>query len=172
MSRSPAKPKKPLTPESLRWFALRYVERFATTEAKLVAYLNTKLRERGWAGEGEAPIAEMAAQLVQLGYVNDRIYAEAKARGLQARGFGARRVGQALTAAGIDKDLRAEIGDSVNAEDAAMAYARRKRIGPYGPKVEDRALRQKQFAAMMRAGHPFEVAKRVLGMSADELEDE
>ncbi|KTW08260.1 RecX family transcriptional regulator, partial [Sphingomonas sanguinis] len=36
----------------LERLALRYVERFATTEGKLVDYLTRKLRERGWAGEG------------------------------------------------------------------------------------------------------------------------
>lgn len=162
--------KKPLDPDSLRWFALRYVERFATTRARLETYLKGKLREHGWAGEGAAPVAAVAARLVELGYVDDRAYGEAKARALQARGYGARRVGQALTGAGVDPDLRAEIGGAIDAEAAALAYARRKRIGRFGPKVEDHALRRKQLAAMLRAGHDFAIARAVLGAFEEDEE--
>ncbi len=166
------KPKKPLDAESLRWFALRYVERFATTRAKLATYLKGKVRERGWAGEGEAPVDAVADRLVELGYVDDRVYGEAKARGLASRGFGARRVGQALTAAGVEPELRQEIGEGVDAVKAAVAYARRKRVGPFGAAVEDRDVRQKQLAAMLRAGHDFALARRVLGAASEaELEE-
>ena len=159
---------KPLDADTLRWFALRYVERFATTRAKLETYLRSKLRERGWSGADAPPVEALAAQLVELGYISDRVYGEAKARGLQARGFGARRVGQALTAAGLEPELRKEIGASVDGEAAAFTYARRKKIGPYGPKVEDRAVRQKQLAAMLRAGHDFATARAILGASAED----
>ncbi|HYZ48955.1 MAG TPA: RecX family transcriptional regulator, partial [Sphingomonas sp.] len=41
----------PLDAPALERFALRYVERYATTRARLADYLSRKLRERGWAGE-------------------------------------------------------------------------------------------------------------------------
>ncbi|MCA3255966.1 MAG: RecX family transcriptional regulator, partial [Alphaproteobacteria bacterium] len=85
------KPKKPMTASSLDWFALRYVERFQTTEAKLGDYLRRKLKERGWAGDGEPPVDAVVARLAELGYVNDRLYSESKARGLERRGYGPRR---------------------------------------------------------------------------------
>jgi regulatory protein len=156
------KPKKPLTAESLRWFALRYVERYATTRAKLRDYLQGKLRERGWSGEGEAPIDETVECFAELGYVDDRAFGEARARSLERRGYGPRRVAQTLAAAGVEQELREEIGDGFVARDAAIAYARRRRIGPFGPPVDDPALRQKQFAAMVRAGHDFDLTRRVL----------
>ena len=43
--------RKPLNEERLHELALFYVGRFATTRAKLIAYLSRKLRERGWEGE-------------------------------------------------------------------------------------------------------------------------
>lgn len=156
------KPKKPLTPESLNWFALRYVERYATTREKLRHYLKGKLYERGWAGEGEAPIDAMVERFAELGYVDDRSYGESKARSLERRGYGARRVDQALMAAGIEPEVRDEIREEGDARDAAIAYARRKRIGPFGAQAPTPELRQKQFAAMVRAGHSFELVKAVL----------
>ena len=47
MSRDPRRPLPPLDQPALERAALRYVERYATTRAKLVAYLTRKLRERG-----------------------------------------------------------------------------------------------------------------------------
>ncbi len=159
---SERKPPKPLTAASLDWFALRYVERFATTRAKLRRYLGDKLRERGWAGEGTAPIDAVVERLSALGYVDDRAFGEAKARGLARRGFGVRRVTQALMAAGVEPDLRAEIGETVDGEAAAIAYARRKKLGPFAVVEAGPDVQRKQFAAMVRAGHPFEAVKRVM----------
>ena len=45
------RPPPPLDEDALRELALRHVARFATSRGKLLAYLNRKLRERGWAGE-------------------------------------------------------------------------------------------------------------------------
>jgi regulatory protein len=163
----PERPKKPLTPDSLRWFALRYVERYATTEAKLVRYLRDKLRERGWAGEGAAPVEAEARRMVEAGYIDDRAFGEARARSMTRRGLGARRVGQTLAAAGIEGAVRAEITDGIDGREAAVAFAKKKRLGPYGPPQTPQA-RQKQIAAMLRAGHGFDVVREVLGGPVDE----
>jgi regulatory protein len=50
--------------------------------------------------------------------------------------------------------------DDVAARAAAEIYARRKRIGVFGPSHDDAKLKQKQVAAMIRAGHSFDLAKR------------
>lgn len=166
------KPKKPLTPESLNWFALRYVERYATTREKLRQYLKGKLYERGWAGEGEAPIDTLVERFAELGYVDDRSYGESKARSLERRGYGARRVDQALMAAGIEPEMREEIREEVDEAEAAIAYAKRKRIGPFASDAPGPELRQKQFAAMVRAGHSFEIVKAVLDAKSEEELDQ
>ncbi|MFC3713418.1 regulatory protein RecX [Sphingoaurantiacus capsulatus] len=172
-SRRERKPKKPLTPDSLNWFALRYVERYATTREKLRRYLSDKLRERGWAGEGQAPIDAMVERFAELGYVDDRSFGESKARSLGRRGYGARRIDQTLTAAGIEPELREEIRGEVDDREAALAYARRKRIGPFAAEKPSPELRQKQFAAMVRAGHGFDQVKAILGAETEhELYDE
>jgi len=166
--RQERKPKKPLTPDSLNWFALRYVERYATTREKLRHYLKGKLYERGWVGDGEAPIEALVERFAELGYVDDRSYGESKARSLERRGYGARRVDQALMAAGIEPEMREEIRKEVDELEAAVAYARRKRIGPFADEKPGPELRQKQFAAMVRAGHSFELVKAVLDAETEE----
>lgn len=160
---------RPLDVDALRNLALRYVARYATSEAKLRHYLTRKLFERGWAGEAAAPIDSIIARLAELGYVDDRIFAEARGRSLTNRGFGPRRVAADLTAAGIAGDTAADVAASGDAFAAALAFARRRRLGPFDAAPADAERRRKAFAAMMRAGHGVVETRRVLaGQSEDE----
>ncbi len=158
----------PLDDAGLRDLALRYVGRYATSEAKLRRFLARKLFERGWAGDAAAPVEAIVARLAELGYVDDRGFAEARARGLAGRGFGARRVSADLGAAGIARDVAAEVAAAGDAEAVALAFARRRRLGPFDPQAPDRDRQRKQLAAMLRAGHEMAVARRVLGCRLEE----
>ena len=147
----------------LEELALAYVARFATSAAKLEGYLRRKLRERGWDGEGAAPVAEIVARFVAAGYIDDAVFARARTGSLLRRGYGVRRIGQALDAAGIAEDVRAEVRAApAEQRRAALALARKRRIGPFGPDGADRAVREKQLAAMLRAGHPLDSARELV----------
>jgi hypothetical protein len=50
----PRRPLDPLERADLERFALRYVERYATTRGRLADYLKRKIRERGWGEETES----------------------------------------------------------------------------------------------------------------------
>lgn len=168
------KPPRPLDAARLNEMALAYVARFATSAGKLSDYLRRKLRERGWEGEGEADIGAIVSRFVQLRYVDDAGFARGKAQSLLRRGYGARRIDQALGAAGIDESLRDESrGSEVEARRAALVMARKRRFGPFG-KGEglDPAVREKQVAAMLRAGHPLAHAREVVNaLTAEALEE-
>lgn len=154
---------KPLDAARLEELALAYVARFATSRAKLEGYLVRKLRERGWSGEGEAPVAALAARFVAAGYVDDAAFARAKSGSLLRRGYGTRRVDQTLGAAGISEDIRGDVrGTEAEQRRAAIALASRRRFGPWGAGASDSAARQKQIAAMVRAGHGFDAARAVI----------
>lgn len=170
----------PLDAAGLERLALRYVERFATTRGKLVDYLRRKVRERGW--EGDAPDGlpdpgALAERLAALGYVDDRGYAEGKAAALARRGLGARRVAGALMRARVEEADREALAPDIagRAVDAALAFARRKRLGPWGDGdgdgEGDRARREKQLAAMLRAGHALELSRRVLALPPGRVPD-
>jgi len=125
-------------------------------------YLARKLRERGWDGPGPADPGAIAERFVACGYIDDEAFARAKSGGLLRRGYGPRRVAQALGAAGIAEEIREEVkaGDAEERR-AALALASRRRFGPWGEKPE-REARQKQLAAMLRAGHGFDAARAVI----------
>jgi regulatory protein len=157
----------PLDGKSLHQLALRYVGRFATTRAKLRAYLARKVRERGWAGAGAPDLEALAERFAALGYVDDAGYALAKSRALTGRGFGRRRVVQALHVAGIREEDGAAARDYADAEavSAALRFAERRRIGPFAAApVTDPRQRQKALAAMTRAGHGFGLARAIVGL--------
>jgi regulatory protein len=155
--------RKPLDSARLDELALSYVGRFATTRAKLVAYLTRKLRERGWEDAAEPQPAAIAERFVELGYIDDAAWARGRSDGLLRRGYGPRRVAQALGAAGIDEAVRGSVRpEEAAARGAAIAFARRRGLGPFGPDRPDRDRRQKQLAAMVRAGHGFETARALV----------
>ena len=154
---------KPLDSARLDELALSYVSRFATTRGKLEAYLRRKLRERGWAGEGEPQPGAIAERFAELGYIDDAAWARSRADGLLHRGYGARRVAQALGAAGIEEELRDTVRPGeAEARRAALALARRRGFGPFAAEPPDRERREKQLAALVRAGHGFDAARAVV----------
>ncbi|KKC27379.1 regulatory protein RecX [Sphingomonas sp. SRS2] len=170
MPRSAPRTPKPYDDAALERAALDYAARYATTRAKLAAFLRRKVRERGWAGEGEAPVEALVERFSQHGYVDDRAFASARAESLLRRGYGARRIGTALRAAGIGDDVAGELRERIGegAEDAATGYARRKRIGPFSGRTPDMAEKRRWIAAMARAGHPMDIILRVLGADPGE----
>jgi regulatory protein len=167
------RPPPPLDAAALENLALRYVERFATTRGKLADYLRRKVRERGWDGPVLDPAA-VAERMAGLGYVDDRAFAEARARSLARRGYGERRVSQALRAAHVAEDDASEaLEQSAGAAgESALALARRRRFGPFAAVLADERQRERQIGAMLRAGHSFALARRIIMALPGEIPDD
>lgn len=164
---------RPLDQEGLERLALFYAGRYAITRAKLRQYLLRKLRERGWGGEGEPGVERLVERFCELGYVDDGAFASARADALSRRGYGLRRVDQALRAAGIEEADRAEAREGAEGQAwaAALRFAERRRIGPFAAEAADRPAREKALAAMMRAGHPLALARRMVDAAPGEVPD-
>jgi regulatory protein len=158
---------RPLDQKQLQELALRYVGKYATTRAKLGAYLSRKVRERGW-DDVRGPDAEaIAERFAELGYVDDAAFALSKSRALAGRGYGKRRLIEKLRAAGVDEEDSAEAREHADAEAvaAALRFAERRRIGPFAAtRSTDPRDRERALAAMVRAGHDFAVARAIAGL--------
>lgn len=167
------KARAPLDAAKLDEMALRYVGRFATSRAKLIAYLHRKLRERGWEDAREPPVEALVEKLVRLGYVDDSAFALSKARSLTGRGYGERRVRLALAQAGIGEEQGAAARDLAEdqAVEAALKFARRRAIGPFAARSPDPAERERALAAMIRAGHRFGLARAIIELKPGENPD-
>ena len=148
---------------------MAYVGRFATSRAKLADYLRRKVREKGWDAPQPPAIEPLVERLVALGYIDDAAFALSKARALGSRGYGGRRVEQALHQAGIDEahgaPARAAVRDGAVA--AAIRFAQRRRLGPFAPERSDPKARERALAAMIRAGHGFDLSRRLIDLPPD-----
>ncbi|WP_344709209.1 regulatory protein RecX [Sphingomonas humi] len=155
---------RPLNQAALQELAFGYVARFATSRAKLSTYLKRKLRERGWDDAGEPEVAAVVEKVVGLGFVDDAAFAGMKAASLTRRGYGKGRVRMALAASGIAPEDGSDALDLAEGQQvaAALRFAERKRIGPYAAVQGDMSARQKALAAMLRAGHPMDLARRIV----------
>ncbi|KLE34630.1 regulatory protein RecX [Aurantiacibacter luteus] len=171
--RSVPRPKKPLTRQSLEDLALSYAARYATSAAKLERYLARKLFERGWEGEEEADLPALVARFVEKRYVDDEAYARARSSDLLRRGYGGRRVRQSLGQAGIGEAVAQRVAPGeYAAREAVLQMARKRRLGPYAVEPVPPEKREKQIAAMLRAGHRFDHVRAVLYLAGEDAAEE
>ena len=159
--------------------ALSYLDRFETSSARLARYLRRKIGEAVEAGDAPAGAAGAWTQrvidrLIRVGLVDDARYAERRAGALVRRGKATRVVRQDLRMRGLS-DEHTTLAIEALAEEyadpdlsAAMALARRRRLGPWY-RGDDRAERRaKHRAALGRAGFSFDVARRVVEAESPE----
>jgi regulatory protein len=155
--------------------ALAYLARFAATEATLTRALLRRIDRwaRGNDSPGAAAQAAVAraaaravvARLVAAGAVDDRGFATARAARLRRTGRSRRAAAAHLAARGVDAaTLRAALPDDPEAElAAAVAFARRRRLGPFAPVTGPPAPRA--LAAFARAGFTQDVARAALALA-------
>jgi regulatory protein len=159
-----ASPKKPLSAEALENRALYYLQRFSSTRANLRQVLLRKLRrhEPFDATAAALMVDALIAKLERSGYVNDERFAESRTASLARRGTSRRAIAAKLRGKGVKADLvQASLVDVDDAV-AAIAFAKRKKLGVFrsGEAAVDRP--RKDIAAMARAGFSYALSKRAL----------
>ena len=163
-----------ITADYLQRAAMHYLERYSAPAAQLRRVLARKIA-LSCRHHGEDPAAhrqaldDVVARCVSSGLVDDKRFAEARAATLRRRGRSARAVAATLSAKGVGRELAEQVssvGDEAELT-AARKAARRKRLGPWSR--GDRATsRQKDLAAMARAGFTITVARAVIDGAEDE----
>lgn len=121
-----------------------------------------------------AKARDVAADMVRLGIVDDRLYAEARARSLHRKGKSRRVIARNLTAKGVAPDVAEAALAALGAEEGvggealdlagAMALARRRRIGPWrkADTLLDDRQRRRELGVFARAGFGFALARLVM----------
>lgn len=132
--------------------------------------------------EGAALVDELVARFAGAGLLDDGAYARGRALTLLRRGASRRAIRSALRTKGVGGDdidaALARLADEAAEPElaAALTYARRRRLGPYRAAAEREAkeqarLRQKDLAALARAGFGYGVAREVIeAVSPEEIE--
>jgi regulatory protein len=163
--------KGPLEPTDLEALALSYLNRFDCSVQKLRTHLRQVVRRRG--GDQallESHLEVLLARYQASGLLNDERFAGNLAERLQGRGGSRRAVVQKLRQRGIPGSVaEASVAASPAAElEAARAFVRRRRLGPFRPEAERLEHRRKDLAALARTGFDHETAVRALGYGRDD----
>ena len=171
------------TAETLSAAALRYLARFAATEAGLLRLLDRHIAR--WSAEQEdqefatqqvqasrAAARDVVARLAASGAVSDSTFAEARARSLARAGRSRRAIVSHLAQRGVSQLLVAAVspGDSSSELAAALIHARRRRVGPFGAGETTPEAARRTLASFARAGFSQDVARTALGLTRDEAE--
>jgi len=173
-SRTPAPPDL----NGLEQAALHYLERYSNSAAGLRRVLRRRVHKAARLGQGQvedgnALIETVIGRLAKSGMLNDGRYAEFRAASLARRGgslsiirrdLRARGVAAELIEAAVDA-LKRETGGGTNDETdlaAALALAKRRRLGPFRSPGVRATYRMRDLAALGRAGFAYEIAKRAI----------
>lgn len=152
--------------------ALHYLKRYAATVSQLKRVLlrrvDRSLRFHGGdRAEALRWIDALTDKLSRGGLLNDSGYAEQKAHSLRASGRSSRVISQKLRLKGVAPELvaqkLAQATAEISEDAAALIWARKKRLGPFRREAHSRQEhRQKDLAALARAGFSFAIAKKII----------
>ena len=177
------KPSGPVSPAWLERAALHYLERYSASTEMLRRTLARRVQKRARA-RGEEPeafadlVTATVARAVSAGLVDDARFADTRLATLRRRGTSSRGVSAKLAAKGVPRDVveaamlaeREALPDG-EAEaievQAARAYAKRRRLGPHRRPEQRDAYRDRDLAALARAGFSYALARRIVDAEPD-----
>src|SRR5688500_5267728 len=160
-----------LSEDSLKEAALRHLERFSTSAAHLRGVLLRRVcrRTKDEAERARAieSIERIVVRFAEGGLLDDRSYAARRAEIMHRQGKSVRAMQADLLARGIARAVTSEVlrafeekmGDPDRS--GAIAYAKKRRLGPY--RAEDRdAYRDSDATKLLRRGFEWDVVERVM----------
>lgn len=167
------RPSPPLDEAGLRAAALDHLARRSDSAAGLARALARRVQRAAKAGrsriaDAETAIAAVVADLAERGLLSDRRYAESRASHLVRRGRSRLAIQADLAARGVARDDVAAALAEVDAREpdseraAAIAYARRRRLGPWRDPALRAAKRQADMAALARAGFSGALVRAII----------
>lgn len=175
---------RPATAARLEKAALAHIDRYATSAANLRNVLmrrverSVRLHDTNRT-EASEWVDAIIAKLLERRLLDDAVYAHGRARSLHRSGASRRKIAGMLQHKGVG---RSDIGSALEALEAEYAnreltaaynYARRRRLGPYRLSEAREERRDRDMAALARAGFGYDIARRVVdAASVEDLEAE
>jgi regulatory protein len=172
-------PGRELSEDSLKQAALHYLERYSTSSANLRAVLMRRVRRRTRdeleAAEAKLTIERIIVRFAEVGLLDDRAYAERRAEMMHRQGKSLRAVRADLMGRGVARDVAGEVVRLFEAKlgdpdlSAAVAYAKKRRLGPFRPDDRD-THKNKDAGRLLRRGFDWDIVTKILAAhSPDEL---
>lgn len=174
-------PKK-ATPAYLEKSALFYLERYASSVENLRRTLLRKVQRSAEAHgtdteAGREAVEALLARFQRSGLLDDGVYARARSQSLLRQGLSLRGIRARLRGKGVPREIIDAALEELQEEreepdlEAATAYARKRRIGPYRQPTQRAENRERDLAALGRRGFSYGTALQVIDAeSAEALE--
>lgn len=157
---------------ALQKAAFTYLERYASSVEALRRVLLRRVERAARAGaierpDGRARVDEVVSWLQAQRLLDDRAYADARARSLGREGRSRAMIAQRLAAKGVEAEVVAAALENLATDGhtdlaAALRFARRRRLGPFRAAAERAGRRERDLAALGRAGFSYEIARQVV----------
>lgn len=187
--RKEPKPPKKISERYLYNSGLAYLQRFPASSSHFKSIMMRKIykscqhHEDQNAEECEDLLDSLVIQFQDLKLLDDTSYLKGMIISLRKRGLSALQITMRLQQKGFEKDAiksalkthddleyETDDNDDVNGDIyAALIFARKKRLGPYDP--EQKRSPEKSLASMARAGYSYDIAKKTLEITPEELEE-
>lgn len=162
-----------ITPGYLENAGLFYLERYATSAANFRRVLMRKVHRSALfhgtdVEEGAQWVEDLIVRYQRSGLLDDRRYADTKVTQLHRRGAAIRQIQGKLREKGVAADViegaLESLREGAERPDlaAAVAYVRRRRLGPFRAPDARVERFQRDLAALGRAGFPYDIARDVL----------
>lgn len=170
--------------EWLKQAGLRYLGRFAASEAQFRRVMSRKIKsaeER--VSEDPAEHLRWVDEAVEYaklyGGINDEQLSRSLLNSMRRQGLSTAMIRQKLRQKGLSaeqvklafEEREEERDPQLDQLASAARAARKRRLGPWGPSGLDYPARQKQLAALARRGFSFGIAKRVLEAPLEQAEE-
>ena len=182
--KKPKVPKK-ISERYLHNSGLYYLQRFTASKAHFKSVMMRKVK-RSCAYHKDQDFDEcaqwveaLADNFEELGLLNDALYTRGMVTSLRRRGLSRSAIFSKLRSKGLTKDQISSGLEAYNEETgrdsgeqefrSALMLARKKRVGPYRRSEEFEY--KKELGVLARAGFSFDIAQRIVGMSAEEIDE-
>lgn len=176
------KPPKKITADYLHNSGLYYLERYAASSGHFRSVMLRKVKKSCLAHPDQdyEACATLVDALVEKfkasGLLNDDLYLRGMVGSLRRRGVSKQAILGKLRMKSVTGDMAGTYLDQHDDEHgsgdlkAAIIFARKKKLGPFA-RPERPEEPQKTLAKFARAGFSYDVAGKVMRMSADEAEE-
>ncbi|MGH0003290.1 regulatory protein RecX [Pseudovibrio ascidiaceicola] len=168
---------KKVSSEYLRRAALHYLNRYSASEGSLRRVLKRKIDKRAReADEDPHEFYELIEPVVTFcrdhRFVDDLQFAQSKIRSATVKGKSKSRIKLELNSKGVSgEDIQTAFEDEKHDDQrAAIAYAKRRRLGPWRTKPKEER-RDKELGSLIRSGFPYSLAQKIIDMTLEEAED-
>jgi regulatory protein len=167
-----------VTVEEMRNFALVYVEKYAPSKQQLKTYLLKKYLKASVPNVKKHDITNLIdivlSDLEKNKFINDKFYADSKAKSMIQRGNSLNKIRYYLISKGINNEFIKEtvikIQDENSDQDffSAIKICKKKRIGPARTDDNRPLFYKKDISLLARNGFDFETSKKVMDIEKDD----